>query len=57
MYEAVDNYENYDMIYLDFSQVLQGDLSRLYEWTEKQQMQFNVSKCGTLNEEKNSSFQ
>ena len=31
------------------SQVLQNDLNKLYEWTVKWQMEFNVDKCKVLN--------
>ena len=28
--------------------MLQDDLNRLYEWSEKWQMQFNVNKCSII---------
>ena len=33
---------------IDDIRMLQDDLDRLYEWSEKWQMQFNVNKCSIM---------
>ena len=37
---------------IDDSRMLQDDLNRLYEWSEKWQMQFNVNKCSIMSVDK-----
>ena len=33
---------------IDDTRMLQNDLNRLYEWSKKWQMQFNVEKCSIM---------
>ena len=41
---------------LDDARMLQNDLNRLYEWSEKWQMQFNVNKCSIMTVSKSNRF-